>query len=226
MTDGDENGDDTYAGVCALCGALSRFSCADPIRARSSYRCEHCGATLCERGIAQVLLDLYDHAHASLTGAVAYGGLAHLRVMEAGTGRELGGLLRTLRRSLGVRRDEVAGWENFGSTLQRRALASGSLDVVVTQDVLDQASDAPLALREIKRALRFGGTHVFTTPALANVSMDDSRVDPADELTSEGCRTCLVSELARSGMRTTIHYADAANARRRQAVVLASRKAG
>jgi ubiquinone/menaquinone biosynthesis C-methylase UbiE len=48
--------------------------------------------------------------------------------------------------------------------LERQTFADESLDLVVTQDVMEHVIDPQAAFREIARTLRPGGAHVFTTP--------------------------------------------------------------
>jgi SAM-dependent methyltransferase len=48
--------------------------------------------------------------------------------------------------------------------LQDLTFADASLDVVVTQDVLEHIPDPARAFREVARVLRPGGLHVFTVP--------------------------------------------------------------
>lgn len=49
-------------------------------------------------------------------------------------------------------------------TLEKLTFADGSIDIHVTQDVMEHVFDPASAFREIARTLCPGGAHVFTTP--------------------------------------------------------------
>jgi SAM-dependent methyltransferase len=54
------------------------------------------------------------------------------------------------------------GWRS--ENLERLTFADSSIDLHVTQDVLEHVFDAEATFREIARTLRPGGMHIFTTP--------------------------------------------------------------
>lgn len=57
--------------------------------------------------------------------------------------------------------------------LERLTLAGGSIDLMITQDVLEHVFHPDRALREVMRVLRPGGAHVFTVPR--NRALPESR---------------------------------------------------
>jgi SAM-dependent methyltransferase len=114
--------------------------------------------------------------------------------------------------------------------LEKQSFATGSFDLVITQDVLEHVLEPQLALREIARTLKPGGAHVFTVPwyywqatvvrARRTPTGDIDHVLPADyhgNPIQENARSLVVTEWGRdlltvidgcSGVTTEVYRLD------------------
>lgn len=239
---------DQYAGICAICGVLSRFAYFGG-STRESYRCEDCGASMRERGLAQALIDLYGTGETSLSQLREHPGFAALSIYEPGTGGRLRAHLRTVKRyrqscyRADLEPGEIVdGLEN--QDLQQLTFDSGSFDLVITSDILEHVRKPASAFQEIKRVLRPGGRHVFTVPLqypmppkttyrVDTSTEEDVPILPAVYHGDGGGGKSLVytdfgketlDDLDRSGMKTTVRFVDATNTERRKVLVFVSRK--
>ncbi len=150
----------TIAGHCPLCERAATFALhlESP---RESPICLGCGSAPRQRAVAKVLGELgllleSLHAHESSPSLCT-----HLHFQ------------RRCRRFLpsywfpgGKPGSRVGGY--WCIDLQDQPLATASLDLVVTQDVLEHVADPMRALREVERTLVPGGVHVFTVPRMAH----------------------------------------------------------
>ncbi len=161
-------------GVCPVCGAAVRFA-AFGSNPREAGRCGACGATNRQRQMAYVLrrvlglglkeaLRLPAHwlvfnteargpVHAVLAGHPGYVASEYW-----GPEHAAGSVVN------GVRHEDV----------QALSFADGSVDLVLSSDVLEHVPDAYAAHREIHRVLRPGGWHIFTVP-FREAEADDVR---------------------------------------------------
>jgi SAM-dependent methyltransferase len=64
--------------------------------------------------------------------------------------------------------------------LSRQTFPNESLDLVVTQDVMEHVLDPEGAFREIARTLKPGGAHVFTTPIYPDLMTSERRARSTD----------------------------------------------
>ena len=247
--DGSQTRLDQYAGICAVCGVLSRFSYFGG-STRESYRCEECGASMRERGVAQALLDLYGTGQTCLSTLCEHPMFASLAVYEPGTSGPHRAYMTGLRRYRQSRyRKHLAPGEDVdgmpNQDLQRLTFDSGSFDLVITSDILEHVRDPKAAFLEIKRVLKPGGRHVFTIPLQhpmrpktifrVDTSTDDDipLLPPAYHGDGSGGRSLVYTDfgkdildhLDQSGMPTSTRFVDATNTERRKVIVFVSRKA-
>ena len=77
---------------------------------------------------------------------------------------------------------DVDGYRN--EDLEQLSFADGSIDLHITQDVMEHVFDLDAASREIERTLVPGGLHIFTTPMVngANPTFQRARRDPTGEI--------------------------------------------
>ena len=239
---------DEYAGICAVCGAFSGFVYVGG-SARESYRCEECLAPMRERGVAQALLDLYGDGQTCLKDLCQYPRFSSLAVYEPGVHGSHRTYMRRIPRYRQSRYrpnarpgDTVDGMVN--QDLQHLTFDSGSLDLVITSDVMEHVRRPAVAFTEIKRVLKRGGRHVFTVPLQypmpektmyrVDTSTDEDQhlVHPRYHGDGSGGQALvytdfgkeLLEELDRSGMPTTGRFVDATNEQRRKVLVFISRK--
>ena len=239
---------DQYAGICAVCGVLSRFIHAGG-SPRESYRCEACQSSIRERGLAHTLVDLYGTGQASLRELCDHPGFASLAIYEPGSsGRHRKHMKQLPRYRTSTYRQNAALGETADGVhcqdLERLTYQSGSFDLVITSEILEHVRQPKLAFREIKRVLRLGGMHVFTIPlhypmpprtrARVDTTSDADRpLMPAKyHGDGKGGRSLvytdfgadLLDELDRSDMPTSFRFVDATNVERRKTLVFTSRK--
>ena len=249
--DGDERSPravDEYAGICAVCGAFSGFVYVEG-SARESYRCEECLASMRERGVAQALLDLYGDGQTCLKYLCQYPRFSSLAIYEPGVHGSHRTYMRRIRRYRQSHYrpnarpgDTVDGMVN--QDLQRLTFDSGSLDLIITSDIMEHVRRPAVAFTEIKRVLKRGGRHVFTVPL--QYPMPEKNIYRVDTTTEEdqyldlpryhgdgsGGRALVytdfgeevLKDLDRAGMPTTTCFVDATNERRRKVLVFISRK--
>ncbi len=92
--------------------------------------------------------------------------------------------------------------------LERQSFPDESLDVVITQDVMEHVFDPERAYREIWRTLRPGGIHLHTTPIYKDRTTSERRAT----LDSEGAPVHLFppeyhgNPVSNSGALVTFHY--------------------
>jgi SAM-dependent methyltransferase len=160
--------DRALRGYCLVCCALTTFRIGSE-NLREDVVCERCGSFNRQRQLLTGLL----HA---LTGAVPEAGVRALpaglrlwnlestRALHDALGRQLGPSYvasEFLDPALpsGTRRGGLLHVD-----VTRTHFAGGSLDVVLSSDVLEHVPDYRAALAETARVLRPGGWHVFTAP--------------------------------------------------------------
>ena len=146
-------------GHCPSCEQEVVFR-ADGPWLRDEFLCPACGSIPRERALMRVI-------------ELHYPGFRQLDIHEAGA-IPRGASARLARDVAGYVVSQYDPTIPFGSVhptrgyrsedLESQTFPDGSLDLVVTQDVLEHVFEPERALREIARTLRPGGAHVFTTP--------------------------------------------------------------
>ena len=143
-----------HSGNCPICNATVQFLAISD-SPREQLQCVGCGSVPRQRALILVLreLDLARlDAHESSPSLCTYWFLRrHCQSLEAS-------YFWPDRRSgvrIGATRNVDLGKQPYGTA---------SLDLVITQDVLEHVPDPNAALREIHRTLRPGGSHIFTVP--------------------------------------------------------------
>ena len=144
-------------GYCPCCEQQTRFV-ADQTWFRDHYICTKCGCIPRERALMLCIEKFYPKWREAIiheSSPVVRG--ATLRIMKQAPGYfssqffpgvELGSVHKGSR------------CEN----LEKLTLADESVDLHITQDVLEHIFDPEAAFREIARTLRPGGMHIFTVP--------------------------------------------------------------
>jgi SAM-dependent methyltransferase len=164
-------------GHCSACGAETRFvfnswllppdaddewgEWAEEFARRETMICSECSATLRVRRLADVLLEHYAQAAASLAQLVDEPAFRELDVAEVNSAGALHPFLAQLPR---LRYSEYGADEVPSEDLTSLSYDDASLDLVLTSETLEHVPDWRRALVETRRVLRRGGRHVFTVP--------------------------------------------------------------
>ncbi len=155
--------------TCPVCGARPRFAGPRGPNWRESFSCLACGALNRTAALAEVLLRPYRRQRL-VTLRAARPVFAGLRVHEFGF---VGPIQASLGDAASFTRPDFFPGVAPGATapngvqcqdLQALTLADASLDLAISQDVMEHVPDMERAWREIHRVLRPGGRHVFTIP--------------------------------------------------------------
>jgi hypothetical protein len=146
-----------HDGFCPLCEREVVFTVRDAWL-RDNYLCSGCGSIPRERAIATVFQRIRPGAPA-------------LRIHESSPGprgfspwlrQRFPGLVQSHYWSREPPGSEVRGFRN--ENLEALTFRDASLDVHVTQDVMEHVFDLPRVASELYRTLVQGGVHIFTTP--------------------------------------------------------------
>lgn len=159
-------------GFCNICGHATIFRVTDA-NFREHVPCGHCGSVYRHRQIAAVLL----------SQALARGRsprlLASLADLPKGLAVWNTEATRTLHQRLGARLGDSYVASEFldpalpsGTTvdgvlhadLQGSHFADGSIDYILSSDVMEHVPDVDAALADSFRILKVGGAHIFTAP--------------------------------------------------------------
>jgi len=148
------------AGICPTCDSETIFRSESP-SLRDFYACLTCGSLPRERALMRVIDTVIPN-------------YAELRIHESSPARPARGASRKLSErcslyvesqfdpSIAPGSEHVDGYRC--EDLESLAFANESIDVHVTQDVLEHVLDPARAFAEIARTLAPGGVHVFTVP--------------------------------------------------------------
>ena len=136
---------------------------------REGSRCARCGSSLRSGQLAAAIVAVANaRCGTEARHLQALFALPRARQLDIAEINSAGNLHRHLARSNGLKYSE------FGSRspqvpsedLLRLSYADASFDLVVTADTLEHVPDVDRALRETRRVLRPGGTHVFSVPVV------------------------------------------------------------
>lgn len=145
------------AGVCPICQSATTFTSYKPWL-RDHFVCDSCGSIPRERALFSVLEEL----HPDWTRLIIHESSPSMRGATARISRECAGYSHSYFFP-GVE----AGTLHDGArceNLEALTLADQSVDLFITQDVLEHVFRPDRVFREIARVLKPGGTHLFTVP--------------------------------------------------------------
>lgn len=141
------------AGYCACCRSQTWFRELDPWL-RDHYICTACGSIPRQRHVQTVLEEFVP-------------GWTSLEIHESSPSNDFIGRWCTRYSSSQYLPHVPFGQIADGmrsENIEALTFADESIDVFVTQDVLEHVFDPERAVQEIHRVLRPGGVHIFTTP--------------------------------------------------------------
>jgi SAM-dependent methyltransferase len=163
--------EESYAGVCNVCGTKGYFIRGDARSVREGFACTGCRASLRYRDQAALIVDEFARGRTVfLRHMVGLGLLSEIDIYEPALHgpfvNMLKGLPRYVRsyywpdRPKGSVGAEGARCED----LTALSFPDDSFDLVITSDVMEHIYDIGAAFSEITRVLKPGGVHVFTIP--------------------------------------------------------------
>jgi SAM-dependent methyltransferase len=155
--------------TCCLCGKHSEFKIKKEATLLREAGCCYCGASLRTADVARVLIETIGGGkhYATLHDcAEAADGLRILNLFSEGPIHKA--LCQLPQYSFGEYFDNVKSGDYYNGVrcidLQNMPFADQSLDIIVTEDILEHVADINRAFREINRVLRSGGSLLFTVP--------------------------------------------------------------
>ncbi len=130
---------------------------------RESSKCENCGSSLRSSIHARTICSIYAPKAKCLTEAIKDPSFRKLKIAESN-----GALHKLLISHPGLSYSEYVPDDKSirHESLDKLTYKSGMFDLVLTSETLEHLPDWELALKEIRRVLKDGGRHVFTTPAI------------------------------------------------------------
>lgn len=144
-------------GYCPCCCQQTEFV-SENYWLRDYYICSKCGSIPRQRALMKVLRGLYPD-------------LKKVRIHESSPSKEMAAQFRRetdlyacsyFVENLPLGADLGNGATN--ENLEQLTLPDHSVDVFITQDVLEHVYNPQKAFQEIERVLSVGGVHLFTTP--------------------------------------------------------------
>jgi len=146
-----------HAGSCPICEKDVVFEVRDGWL-RDNYLCSGCGSIPRERAITHVFRTLFP----AVDGLVAHESSPAPRGFSPWLKARCPKLVQS---HFWADRPPGSVHQGFrNENLESLTFADASIDVHVSQDVLEHVFDLDRVSRELQRTLRQGGAHVFTTP--------------------------------------------------------------
>lgn len=143
---------------------------------RETLSCYNCGASMRDRQMAHGLLQIFEtSAQCSPSTfrdlrAMRTGTSTNLKVLDTDSFSSINRILRGMSGYLHSQyRPEMPNGMmlpdgSINVDLMSMPFETGSLDILMTSDVMEHVEDDEIAHREIHRCLRVGGSYIFTVP--------------------------------------------------------------
>lgn len=144
-------------GFCPVCVQNVTFT-ASSSWFRDHYVCESCGSIPRERALMRVIESFYPAWQGLAIHETSPGGRgASLRLAKEATGYIPSHYFNDTPRG-------VCKWGFRSEDLEALTFADDSIDLHISQDVMEHIFNPERAFKEIARTLRPGGAHIFTVP--------------------------------------------------------------
>jgi SAM-dependent methyltransferase len=160
---------EVVAAYCHVCGRDSTFRSYEPIDfpcKRNSFLCDSCGSSGRNRHIAQTILDRLPTRPTSrslVEFAKRFEGVIWLTSTSGAIAEALKGRCIASEFVENVPSGAIVNGVRC-EDLQASSFGAGSVDLIVTEDVLEHVPFPEAAFAEIRRVLKPGGFHVGTIP--------------------------------------------------------------
>ncbi len=204
---------------CYICGQMAEFSIENNATLLREAQCNYCKASIRNSDLAKILVKSILGKNASLLETFTE--FKDLKIIEA----QSSGLIHFFMKHL----PQYEAFEYFDgipvgqkhngvicNNLESLSYESNTIDVIITQDVIEHVADPLKAFGEIQRVLKKGGSHIFTIP-LHEGRTTQSRVGKmkvfhGDPIRQEGALVYtdwgddIISIIESIGMNTEIFY--------------------
>lgn len=155
-------------GHCPMCGRATLFFMTDtPETIRNHALCVRCGCCSRHRHLAQCVRN--EFASKGIRGIGDFRGRPDITILNTSSGTAIARVLGSAPHIVnseffdgvapGAMKDGVRN-EDLGNL----SFPDSSLDLVITEDVFEHIPGWQRAFREVHRALKPGGSHIFTVP--------------------------------------------------------------
>jgi len=155
-------------GYCNVCGRRTFFYCDNPDGARGSFVCLFCLSRSRNRHVAKIFMEKILPNEKSIKASLE--GLKGKIIYEASAFGPLHNYLSKIKGYVcsdyqeGVKAGELMENGVRCENLECLSFESNSMDIVITEDVLEHVREPEKAWAEIRRVLKPGGYHIFTIP--------------------------------------------------------------
>lgn len=170
------NDSDTFFeinGYCPICAAASRFV-AYHSWFRDHFACTTCGSLPRERAIMSVI----EQWSPAWTSVIIHESSPSNRATSARLRRDCAGYIGS--QLLPHLPPGAVDVNVRNENLECLTFADETIDLHITQDVLEHVLDPAAAFREIARTLKPGGLHIFTVPLVRKILPSQVRARRAD----------------------------------------------
>jgi SAM-dependent methyltransferase len=148
----------SHAGYCPICEAEATFVANGPYF-RNTLKCTSCGSSSRERALGETLARFFPKWRDMVIHECS-----PAKTLSAKLRRECAGYIGT-QYDTSVPFGQVNPAHGFRSeNLESQTFRDQLFDLVITQDVFEHLFHPDLAIREIARTLRPGGSHICTVP--------------------------------------------------------------
>jgi len=155
--------------VCPICGRAAGFYIEETATLLREAKCECCGVSLRTADVAVQLIGKMGQGKRYTTLKACGEAFPHTRILNMFS---MGKIHESLQALPGYSCGEFFDGVKSGAfkngvqcvDLQAMPFKKNVFDFIITEDVLEHVENPLAAFREIRRVLRFGGSHIFTVP--------------------------------------------------------------
>lgn len=152
---------------CYVCGSIADFSIKETAVLYREAQCGICNASLRNSDTAKIVVKTLLNEDAALAEVID--NLQPYNIVEAQASGAIHNILKKLPHYIAFEflDDTEPGYYRDGvlcNDLENLTFETSSIDLIITQDVMEHVANPDRALSQINRVLKEGGYHIFTVP--------------------------------------------------------------